>query len=118
LVAVNVNTGDIAWRSPLGISANLPADKQLTGRPSIGGPITTASGLTFMAGTDDRRFRAFDTRTGKELWSFELPASAHTIPVTYAVGGRQYVAIVSTGGSFLATPVESDQLTVFALPRR
>lgn len=118
MVAVNVNTGDIVWRSPLGISDNLPKDKQLTGRPSIGGPITTAAGITFIAGTDDKRIRAFDTRTGKELWSFELPASAHTDPITYSVGGRQYLAIVSTGGSFLATPVESDQLTVFALPRR
>lgn len=118
LVAVDVNTGKIAWRSTLGVSDNLPKDKQLTGRPSIGGPITTASGLTFVAGTDDSRIRAFDTRTGKELWTFKLPASAHTNPITYSVAGRQYVAIVSTGGSFLATPIESDQLTVFALPRR
>lgn len=118
MVAVNVNTGEIAWRSTLGISDNVPKDKQLTGRPSIGGPVTTASGLSFIAGTDDSRIRAFNTRTGKELWSYKLPASAHTNPVTYSVGGRQYVAIVSTGGSFLATPIESDQLTVFALPRR
>lgn len=118
IVSVNVNTGDVVWRSPLGVSDNLPKDKQLTGRPSIGGPITTAAGVTFIAGTDDKRIRAFDTRTGKELWSFELPASAHTNPITYSVGGRQYVAIVSTGGSFLATPIDSDQLTVFALPRR
>jgi quinoprotein glucose dehydrogenase len=74
--------------------------------------------VTFVAGTDDGRIRAFATRTGKELWSYKLPASAHTNPVTYSVGGRQYVAIVSTGGSFLATPIDSDQLTVFALPRR
>jgi len=118
LVAVKVNTGEIAWRSTLGISENLPPEKQLTGRPSIGGPTTTASGLTFIAGTDDKRIRAFDTRTGRELWSYTLPASAHTNPITYSVGGRQYVAIVSTGGSFLATPIESDQLTVFALPER
>lgn len=118
MVAVNVNTGEIAWRSTLGVSDNLPPDKQLTGRPSIGGPITTASGVTFIAGTDDSRIRAFNTRTGKELWTYKLPAPAHTNPVTYSVGSRQYVAIVSTGGSFLATPIESDQLTVFALPRR
>jgi quinoprotein glucose dehydrogenase len=116
LVAVNVNTGEIAWRSPLGISENLPKDKQATGRPLIGGPLTTASGLTFVAATDDRRFRAFDTRTGAELWTYQLPASAHTNPITYSVAGKQYVAIVSTGGSFLGTPIESDQLTVFAVP--
>lgn len=117
VVAVNVNTGKIAWRSTNGISENLPAALQNTGRPSIGGPITTAGGLTFIAATDDNRFRAYDTRTGQELWTYKLPASAHTIPVTYSVAGRQYVAIVSTGGSFLATPVDSDQLTVFALPQ-
>jgi quinoprotein glucose dehydrogenase len=118
MVAVNVNTGDIVWRSTLGVSENLPPDKQLTGRPSIGGPVTTASGVAFIAATDDSRIRAFATRTGKELWSYKLPASAHTNPITYSVAGRQYVAIVSTGGSFLATPIDSDQLTVFALPRR
>jgi len=117
MVAVNVNSGKIAWRSTLGVSDNLPEGKQATGRPSIGGPITTASGLTFIAATDDARIRAFDTRTGKELWTYKLPASAHTIPVTYSVAGRQYLAIVSTGGSFLGTPIESDQLTVFALPQ-
>lgn len=117
LVAVNVNTGEVVWRSTLGVSDNLPKDKQLTGRPSTGGPTTTAGGVTFIAATDDKRIRAFETRTGRELWSYELPASAHTNPITYAAGGRQYVAIVSTGGSFLATPIESDQLTVFALPQ-
>ena len=116
MVAVNVNTGEVAWRAPHGVSDNLPADQQQTGRPSTGGPITTAGGLTFVAGTDDGRFRAYDTRTGRELWTFRLPASAHTNPVTYGVRGRQYVALVSTGGSFLGTPVESDQLTAFALP--
>jgi quinoprotein glucose dehydrogenase len=118
MVAVNVNTGDITWRSPLGVSDNLPADKQLTGRPSIGGPTSTAGGVTFIAATDDSRIRAYETGTGRELWTQKLPASAHTTPITYAVNGTQYVAIVSTGGSFLATPIESDQLTVFALPRR
>jgi quinoprotein glucose dehydrogenase len=117
MVAVNVNSGKIAWRSTLGVSDNLPEGKQATGRPSIGGPITTAGGLTFVAATDDARIRAFGTRTGKELWTYKLPASAHTIPVTYSVAGKQYLAIVSTGGSFLGTPIESDQLTVFALPQ-
>jgi quinoprotein glucose dehydrogenase len=96
---------------------NLPSGQQATGRPSIGGPITTSGGVTFIAATDDARFRAYDTRTGRELWTYKLPASAHTNPITYAINGRQYVAIVSTGGSFLGTPIESDQLTVFALPQ-
>ena len=117
LVAVNVNTGRIVWRSPHGVSDNLPAEKQNTGRPSIGGPVTTASGVTFIAASDDSRFRAYDSRTGREIWTYKLPSSAHTNPITYSVVGRQYGAIVSTGGGFLGTPIESDQLTVFALPQ-
>lgn len=117
LIGIDVNTAKIVWRSPHGISENLPSGQQATGRPSIGGPITTSGGVTFIAATDDSRFRAYDTRTGRELWTYKLPASAHTNPITYGVNGRQYVALVSTGGSFLGTPIESDQLTVFALPQ-
>lgn len=115
LVAVNVNTGAIAWRHPLGITESLPAALQQTGRPSAGGPTTTAGGVTFIAATDDGRFRAFETRTGKEIWSVKLPASGHTVPVSYTVGGKQYVAIVATGGSFLGTPVTSDSVIVYGL---
>ena len=115
MVAVNVNTGKIAWRSRQGVSDNLPVGKQDTGRPSTGGPITTAGGLTFAAGTDDGRFRAYNTRTGKEVWTVKLPASAHTNPISYGAGGRQYVAIVATGGSFLGTAVTSDSLVAYTL---
>ena len=105
LTAVNVNTGDIAWQVRLGISDILPEGKKDTGRPSNGGPIVTASGLTFIAGTDDQRFRAFDARTGKELWTYHLDYSAHATPITYqGKDGRQYVAVVATGGSYLPVP--------------
>jgi quinoprotein glucose dehydrogenase len=84
----------------------------------MGGPIATAGGLVFIAATDDSRFRAFDSRTGKELWSWKLEASAHATPITYlGADGRQYVVIVSTGGSFLASPVTSDAVVAFALPQ-
>jgi quinoprotein glucose dehydrogenase len=116
MIAVDVNSGNIAWRVPNGISENLPPALQRTGRPSTGGPIVTAGGLVFSAGTDDSRFRAFDVRNGKEVWTYKLPASAHTNPISFGVKGRQYVAIVSTGGSFVGSPVTSDQLTVFAVP--
>ena len=117
LVAVNVSTGDIVWQSVLGVSDNLPEGQQKTGRPNIGGPIMTAGGLVFVAATDDSRFRAFDTRTGAELWTVKLPASAHATPMTYrGKDGKQYVAIVSTGGSFLNSPIASDAVTAFALP--
>jgi quinoprotein glucose dehydrogenase len=119
LVAVNVNTGDIAWKVPLGITDSLPADKQNTGRPGIGGPIATAGGLVFVGATDDNRFRAFDAKTGKELWSYKLDAAAGSVPSTYqGKDGRQYVVVNATGNPFAAEPATSDTITAFALPKK
>jgi quinoprotein glucose dehydrogenase len=118
LVAINVNTGDTAWHVPLGVTDSLPADKQNTGRPGEGGSIATASGLVFIGASDDSRFRAFDAKTGKELWTVKLDASAESVPSTYlGKDGRQYVAVVAAGGGDAAAPVTSDELTVFALPK-
>jgi quinoprotein glucose dehydrogenase len=116
LTAINVRTGEFAWRTTLGVSDQLPADKAKTGRPSVGGPIATSGGLVFIGGTDDARFRAFSADTGQELWTTKLPAAAHATPISYEADGQQFVAIVSTGGSFLDSPVESDVVTAFALP--
>ena len=77
LWAVNVNTGKVAWRVNLGVSDIMPEGKRNTGRPNLGAPLTTASGLIFIGATDDSRFRAFETKTGKELWTQKLEASAH-----------------------------------------
>jgi len=116
LIAINVDTGGIAWRSKLGVSDNLPAGKQDTGRPNMGGPIATAGGLVFIGATDDSRFRAFDSGTGKELWTAKLDASAHAVPITYSSRGKQYVAVVATGGGVLLTPTTGDSLIAYALP--
>jgi quinoprotein glucose dehydrogenase len=116
LVAVNVNTGKVAWRTTLGVTDSLPAGKQNTGRPGLGGAIVTASGLAFVGATDDARFRAFDTRTGSELWTVKLPASAESTPITYAdAKGQQYVAVVATGGLGIGAALSSDLLVVFSL---
>jgi quinoprotein glucose dehydrogenase len=106
LVAVNANTGQIAWRVPLGINEAMEAKGiHNTGAFGQGGPITTASGLTFIAGTNDSYFRAFDTRTGAELWRIKLDSEGHTNPMTYqGADGKQYVAIVSSGISVFALP--------------
>ena len=119
LVAVNVRTGDIAWRVPLGITEQLPANRQRTGRLNMGGPITTASGLLFIGASNDRRFRAFDSRSGKELWASKLDMNAHAVPITYAGrAGKQYVAVVAAGRSALDddAPDGMDALVVYALP--
>jgi quinoprotein glucose dehydrogenase len=117
LTAIDVNTGEFAWRVPLGVTDTLPPDKQKTGRPGNGGSIVTAGGVVFIGATDDSRFRAFDAKTGKELWVVKLGAAAHATPSTYlARDGRQYVVITSTGGGFLDAPTADDSITAFALP--
>jgi quinoprotein glucose dehydrogenase len=119
LTAVNVNTGEFAWRVPLGITESLPADKQRTGRPGNGGTIATAGGLVFVGATDDSRFRAFDARSGKELWVTRLGGAAQATPMTYeASNGRQFVVITSTGGGYFGNPVTDDSIMAFALPAR
>jgi quinoprotein glucose dehydrogenase len=116
LTAVNVNTGEFAWRVPLGITESLPPEKQNTGRPGNGGTIATASGLVFVAATDDGRFRAFDAKTGKELWTFKLPGAAQATPVTYqARDGKQYVVIAATGGGYFGNPTTGDSVMAFAV---
>jgi len=117
LWAVNVNTGKVAWRVNLGVSDIMPEGKRNTGRPNLGAPLTTASGLIFIGATDDSRFRAFETKTGKELWTYKMEASAHASPVTYrGTDGKQYVAVVATGGAFVHSPPVGDSLIVFGLP--
>ncbi|NBC36183.1 PQQ-binding-like beta-propeller repeat protein [Novosphingobium sp. FSY-8] len=119
LSAVDMVTGRVRWQVPLGVTDEAPEGKQLTGRPNIGGAITTAGGLTFIGASDDGRFRAFDTRNGQMVWEVRLPAAAHATPITYAgADGRQIVAITSTGGSFLDSPLTSDTITAFALPTK
>ena len=117
LIAVNVNTGKFAWEVPLGVTDSLPAAQQKTGRPNLGGSIATASGLVFIGATDDERFRAFDARSGKELWTVKMPAVAQSVPITYrANNGKQYVVVTSTGGGFMGSATKSDTITAFALP--
>ncbi len=117
LVAVDVNTGRIAWRQTLGVTESFPAGQQATGRPGLGGVTLTATGLAFVGATDDDRFRAFETRTGRLLWETRLPASAEATPIGYAgAGGRQFVAIVATGGGLIGAKPESDAVIAFRLP--
>jgi len=99
LMAVNANTGEIAWRVPLGTSDEMEVKGvHNTGAFGQGGPISTAGGLVFIAGTIDRRFRAFDSRTGKVLWEAKLDVEGHTSPLIYmGRNNKQYVVIVSSG---------------------
>lgn len=116
--AVDVNTGQIKWQVPLGVSDDLPPERRDTGRVNLGNPMVTAGGLAFIAATDDSRFRAFDTQTGKLLWETKLPATASTGPVSYlGKDGRQYVAVVATGGNNAGVPASADDVIAFAVQK-
>jgi quinoprotein glucose dehydrogenase len=99
LMAVSANTGDIAWRVPLGTMDELEAKGiHNTGAFGQGGSIATAGGLVFIAGTMDKRFRAFDSHSGERLWETKMDAEGHTNPMTYmGRNGKQYVVIVTSG---------------------
>ncbi len=116
LMAVNANTGDFAWSVPLGVTDTLPEGKRNTGTQSLSGPMATAGGLVFIGATSDSRFRAFDSKTGKELWVDKLDYQATAVPMTYqGKNGKQYVAIVAAvGGARDATAGKG--LFVYSLP--
>ncbi|HWF66572.1 MAG TPA: c-type cytochrome, partial [Acidobacteriaceae bacterium] len=103
LNAIDLNTGDYAWKIPLGQYPDLVAKGMPnTGSENYGGPIVTAGGLLFIGATNfDNKFRAFDKATGKLLWQATLPFPANATPATYELNGRQYVVIADGGGKML-----------------
>jgi quinoprotein glucose dehydrogenase len=97
LSAINLNTGEYAWRIPFGSYPDL--EDKMTGSENYGGPIVTAGGLVFIAATNyDRKFHAFDKSSGKLLWETTLPMAGNATPITYELAGKQYVVIYATGG--------------------
>ena len=141
LVAVNLESGRIAWRVPLGTPGPLMPNRRsdaavgashtspfgvrgpanadsatlsALGSPNLGGAIVTAGGLAFIGATVDRQLRAFDIENGRELWRGALPAGGKATPMTYAVGGRQFVAIAAGGDGNVFG--KGDEIVVFALP--
>ena len=122
LTAINSN-GDIAWRVPLGSYDELEAQGiKNAGAANMGGSIVTAGGLVFIGATTDSKFRAFDSRTGAELWVTKLEATADTVPMTFqGRNGKQYVVIAAGGTNrfrMLAKTADesADALIAFALP--
>jgi quinoprotein glucose dehydrogenase len=119
LTAVNAATGEFAWQVRLGITDELPEGRKNTGRITMGGSIATAGGLVFIGASNDRRFRAFDSKNGKELWVTKLDYSALSVPITYeGRAGKQYVAVSAAGGGGITdpNPANTESLYVFALP--
>jgi quinoprotein glucose dehydrogenase len=118
LMAVDLAAGKVVWHQPLGrMTEPFPSMAQdLTGSAILGGPIVTASGLIFIGGTMDRRLRALSADTGQVLWSVELPASAHAMPMTYEANGKQYIVIAAGGHWYISEERRSDALIAYALP--
>jgi len=115
LVAVSLRTGAIVWDVPLGTLrlGDGSLGPATWGSPNLGGPIATAGGLVFIGASADRSFRAFEARTGRELWRTDLPAGAKATPMTYEYRGRQYVVVAAGGGGFWG---DGDSIIAFALP--
>jgi quinoprotein glucose dehydrogenase len=115
LNAVDLNTGTIKWKVPLGEYKELTARGiPITGTENYGGPIVTAGDLIFIGATADAKFRAFHKETGELLWEHDLPLDGNSTPSTYAIDGKQYV-IVSAGGAKIGRR-KGGTLVAFALP--
>lgn len=122
LTAIDLKSRKIVWQRPLGTTrdtgpmrtkANLPLP---TGIQNIGGNIVTRGGVIFIGATADRYLRAFDERSGKLLWQARLPAGGQATPMSYSVGGRQYVLIAAGGHQKFGTKI-GDYVLAFALPQ-
>lgn len=117
LSAIDLNTGDYLWTVTLGeypelVKKGIPP----TGTESYGGPVVTAGGLVFIAGTRDEKFRAFDRKTGKVVWEYQLPAGGFATPVSYEINGVQYIALavggargLKAGGYYMAFALPADK---------
>jgi quinoprotein glucose dehydrogenase len=111
LAAVDLFEGRKVWDVPLG--SLIPGMK--TGTTTLGGPMVTAGGIVFTAAAMDNYLRAFDSETGKEIWAYQLPAGGQATPMTYSVGGKQYVVIAAGGHGKLGTK-QGDYVIAFTLP--
>lgn len=103
LSAIDLNTGEYIWKIPLGEYPELAAQgMKNTGTENYGGPLVTAGGLLFIGATNfDKKFRAFDKKTGALLWEADLPFAGNATPITYEVKRRQFVVIAAGGGKDL-----------------
>ena len=112
---MDLNTGEIKWKVPLGEYPELTKRGiPKTGTENYGGPVVTAGGVLFIGATADGKFRAFDTENGELLWEHDLPFDGNSTPSTYLANGKQYV-VISAGGAKKKS-VHGGVLVAFGLP--
>jgi quinoprotein glucose dehydrogenase len=111
LTCIDLNRGDFVWREVLGEVEGLGK----VGTRQMGGSIATGGGLVFVGATLDEKFRAFDAKSGAELWAHQLNAGAYATPCSYEADGRQFVVIAAGGGGKQRTK-SADEIVAFALP--
>jgi quinoprotein glucose dehydrogenase len=118
LNAIDLVTGNILWKVPLGEYPELAAKGiHNTGTMNFGGAVATPGGVLFIAATADAKIRAFETHSGRVLWESQLPAGGYATPSVYMVNGREYVATAAGGGGKNATK-SGDAVVAFALPEK
>ncbi len=118
--AIDMKSGSVKWERPIGTIEDFAPFGDLLlphGTPNMGGPIATAGGLVFVAATMDNYLRAFDAKTGKELWKDRLPAGGQATPMTYEWNGVQYVVIAAGGHSEMRT-TPGDTIVAFSLSEK
>ena len=117
LNAIDLNTGRYLWKIPLGIYPELEAKGiHNTGSENYGGPLVTAGGIVFIGATNyDHKLRAFDSSTGRLLWSGSLPYSGNATPATYMIDGKQYIVLATSGARDPRGP-QGAAYIAFALP--
>ncbi|HEY4937049.1 MAG TPA: PQQ-binding-like beta-propeller repeat protein [Puia sp.] len=115
LTAIDLNSGDVKWKTVLGNNDSAFAGRPQTGTENYGGPVITAGGLLFIAATKDGKFRAFNRRTGSLLWETQLPNAGFATPAVYEMNGKQFV-VIACGGGKLHTE-SGDSYVAFALDK-
>ena len=113
--AIDLDSGRLKWRTPFGEVEDPATGKRYAGDRNFGGALATAGGLTFANGTSDEYARAFELKSGRELWKARLPAAGSAPPMTYVYGNCQYVLFTASGGKFVGFRGRSDATVAYRL---